>query len=130
MEGEDVERVLSYERGLGKFRPLSRVITYDDFDLGFNGWMDLTPNFVYADFRSDASVVDLEKWAPTMLSAAPMRFAASHGSMEGTYSLKLSTRPVANRYEEPLAPGGMGIAIKRLSNFEDPEKIQMEAWYA
>ena len=129
-EGEDVERVLSYERGLGKFRPLSRVITYDDFDLGFNGWMDLTPNFVYADFRSDASVVDLEKWGPTMLSAAPMRFAASHGSMEGTYSLKLSTRPVANRYEEPLAPGGMGIAIKRLSNFEDPEKIQMEAWYA
>jgi hypothetical protein len=29
-----------------------------------------------------------------------------------------------------MAPGSMGIAIKRLSNFDDPEKIQMEAWYA
>jgi hypothetical protein len=129
-EENDVQHVLSYERGLEKFRPLARVVTYDDFDQGFNGWLDLTPNFVYEDFRTEAGVVNLERWGPTMLSAAPMRFAASHGSMEGTYSLKLTTRPVANRYEEPLAPGSMGLAIKRLSNFENPRKIQMEAWYA
>ena len=76
------------------------------------------------------SIVDLERWAPTMLSAAPMRFAATHGSMEGNYSLKLSTRPVANRYEEPPAAGSMGTAIKRLSRTELQKKIQIEAWYS
>lgn len=125
-----MQRVLSYERGLEKFNPLARILTYDDFDLGFNGWMDLTPNFVYPDYRQARTVVDLASWAPTMLSAAPMRFAASHGSMEGTYSLKLSTKPVANRWEEPLAPGSMGCAIKRLSGFGNPSKLQIEAWYS
>lgn len=125
-----MERVIAYERGLEKFNPLDRVMTYDDFDHGFNGWMDLTPNFVYPDYRQHDTEVDLASWAPTMISAAPMRFAASHGSMEGTYSLKLSTKPVANRYEEMPAAGSMGAAIKRLSGFGHPEKLQIEAWYS
>ncbi|SDS57342.1 DUF6772 family protein [Microlunatus soli] len=125
-----MQPVLAYERGLSKFKPLDRVITYDDFDHGFNGWMDLTPNFVEEDYRSFPSIVDLERWAPSMLSAAPMRFAASHGSMEGTYSLKLTTRPTAARYEEPPAAGSMGTAIKRLSNIANTSTIQIEAWYA
>ncbi len=125
-----MQRVLSYERGLEKFQPLARVLTYDDFDLGFNGWLDLTPNFVYEDFRQHETQVDLASWAPCMLSAAPMRFASSHGSLEGTYSLKLSTKPVANRYEEPPAPGSMGTAIKRLSKYAATSLIQIETWYA
>ncbi|MBS1814696.1 MAG: hypothetical protein JSS87_07455 [Acidobacteria bacterium] len=125
-----MQRVLSYERGLEKFNPLSRVHTYDDFDLGFNGWMDLTPNFVYPDFRQAKTEIDLASWAPTMLSSAPMRFAASHGSMEGTYSLKLNTKPVANRWEEIPASGSMGTAIKRLSGFGNPSKLQIETWYS
>ena len=125
-----MKRVLSYDGGLAKYQPLARIITYDDFDRGFNGWMDLTPNFVHEDYRSFESIVDLEHWAPTMLSAAPMRFAATHGSMEGTYSLKLSTRPNANRYEEPPAPGSMGTAIKRLARIEGQKKIQIEAYYS
>jgi hypothetical protein len=125
-----VQTVIAYERGLSKFKPLDRVITYDDFDQGFNGWMDLTPNFVEEDYRSFTSVVDLESWAPTMLSAAPMRFAASHGSMDGTYSLKLTTRPHAARYEDPPAPGSMGTAIKRLSNIAGTSRIQIESWYS
>lgn len=65
-----------------------------------------------------------------MLSAAPMRFAATHGSMEGTYSLKLNTKPVANRYEEKPANGSIGVALKRLSNFDPTMRfIQMEAWW-
>lgn len=120
-----------YERGLEKFNPLDRVMVHDDFDLGFNGWMDLTPNYVHEGFRQQPSPIDLGGWAPTMISAAPMRFAASHGSLEGTYSLKLSTRPVAAAYEEQPVPGSMGVAVKRLSR-NDPELryIQMEAWYA
>ncbi len=125
-----MDKVIAYERQLGRFRPLSNVVTFDDFDNGFCGWMDLTPNYVYKDYESFPSVVDLSSWAPSMLSSAPMRFAASHGSMEGTYSLKLTTGAVAAPHTEPPADGSMGVALKRLSRFGDPKLIQMETWYA
>lgn len=125
-----MQRFLAYDRQLERFNPLERIITFDDFDKGFNGWIDLTPNFVYDNYESFDSVVDLTSWAPTMLSSAPMRFAASHGSMEGTYSLKLSTGASAAPHTEPPGKGSQGVAIKRLSRFGDPSKIQIEAWYA
>jgi len=66
-----------------------------------------------------------------MLSAAPMRFAASHGSMEGNYSLKLATRPVAGPYEQPPVNGSMSTVIKRLSRVNDDHPyLQLEAWYS
>ncbi len=66
-----------------------------------------------------------------MISAAPMRYAASHGSMEGMYSLKLSTRDRAAPYEEQPSPGSVGVAIKRLSRHQPNLRyIQMEAWYS
>jgi hypothetical protein len=117
-------------RRIDRFNPLRRIVTFDDFDCGFNGWMDLTPNFVYENYESFPSVVDLTSWAPIMLSSAPMRFAASHGSMAGTYSLKLSTFPTAAPHTQPPADGSMGVAVKRLSRFGDPRLIQMETWYA
>ena len=125
-----MDKVLTYDRGLERFKPLARVVTYDDFDKGFNGWMDLTPNFVYDDYESFESYVDLSSWAPTMLSSAAMRFASSHGSMEGTYSLKLTTAPTGGPHTDPPRPGSMGHAIKRLSRFGNPTKIQIETWYA
>ena len=45
-----MKKFLTYERGLEKFSPLDRVMVYDDFDLGFNGWLDLTPSFRKAHF--------------------------------------------------------------------------------
>lgn len=125
-----MHRTLMYERSLQKFSPLANIVTYDDFDRGFNGWLDLTPNFVNEDYQQHPTAVDLADWAPIMLSNAPMRLASSHGSMEGTYSLKLSTRPVANRYAEIPAAGSMGAAIKRLSKYGPTSRIQIEAWYA
>lgn len=125
-----MQRFIAHERQLERFNPLARVVTFDDFDTGFNGWLDLTPNYVYNDYESFDSVVDLSSWAPTMLSSAPMRFAASHGSMDGTYSLKLTTAPTGGPSTEPPQPGSMGMAIKRLSRFDDPSLVQIEAWYA
>ena len=61
-----MDKVLTFDRGLQRFNPLARVMTYDDFDKGFNGWMDLTPNYVYDDYESFESHVDLSSWAPTM----------------------------------------------------------------
>ncbi|SDS49166.1 DUF6772 family protein [Jiangella sp. DSM 45060] len=125
-----MNRVIAHDRQLERFRPLSRIITFDDFDTGFNGWMDLTPNYVEENYESFPSAVDLSSWAPSMLSSASMRFAASHGSMDGTYSLKLTTRPVSAPHTEPPADGSMGVVLKRLSRFGDPTLIQIEAWYA
>ncbi|NBE85380.1 DUF6772 family protein [Micromonospora rubida] len=123
--------VISFERGLSRFKPLENVVVYDDFDLGFNGWLDLTPNFVGPGFHQQQSRLDLGSWGPAQLSAAPMRFAASHGSMEGTYSLKLPTRAAAGPYEQPPISGSMSTVIKRLS-LSDPEAryVQLEAWYS
>jgi hypothetical protein len=118
-------------RGLEKYQPLETVLVYDDFDLGLNGWLDLTPNYVHEDFQQQPSWIDLGSWGPVMLSSAPMRLAASHGSMEGTYSLKLRTRGAAAPHEEPPAPGSMSIAIKRLSGeAADHGLIQIEAWFS
>ena len=125
-----MQKFISYDHQLDHFNPLGRIVTFDDFDTGFNGWMDLTPNFVYDDYESFDSAVDLTSWAPVMLSAAPMRFASSHGSMNGNYSLKLTTGPVAGPPTEPPADGSMGVAVKRLSRFGDPARIQMETWYS
>lgn len=125
-----MSRFFALERQLERFNPLSRIISFDDFDKGFNGWLDLSCNYVGKDYEAFESVVDLSSWAPTMLSSAPMRFASSHGSMEGTYSLKLSTAPTGGPHTEPPAPGSMGLAIKRLSRFDDPNLIQIEAWYS
>jgi hypothetical protein len=125
-----MQKIITYDHQLERFNPLERVVTFDDFDKGFNGWMDLTPNYVYDNYESFDSAVDLSSWAPSMLSSAPMRFAASHGSMEGTYSLKLTTGAAAAPHTEPPADGSMGVVLKRLSRFGDPSKIQIEAWYA
>jgi len=125
-----MKRIVAVDGQLERFKPLRHIISFDDFDRGFNGWMDLTPNFVYDDYESFDSVVDLTSWAPSMLSSAPMRFAASHGSMAGTYSLKLTTAPTAAPHTEPPADGSMGVVVKRLSRFDDPDKIQIETWYS
>lgn len=115
-----------------RFQPLSRILCYDIFDRGFNGWMILMPNFTeYPDFDTPPSIVNKDQWPPVMLSSATYRFPGTHGSMSGTYSLKVSTRPIANPYTMPPAPGSMGHAIKRMS-FSHPgsKYLQIECWFA
>lgn len=53
-----MERQLMLERGLDRFNPLRKILSYDDFDRGFGGWMDLNPNFTGDDFRPPPSIVD------------------------------------------------------------------------
>lgn len=115
---------------LSKFRPLSTVLAYDDFDNGSCGWVDLTPNFTLDKFNARPSIIDKAKWGPTMLSTATFPYVGTHGSMDGIYSLKLTTRPIANPYEQVPAPGSMGHAIKRLSKHRPINRLQFEMWYA
>jgi hypothetical protein len=117
-------------QGMNKFNNLSRILCYDDFDRGFCGWTDLMPNFTEPGFRARKSIVEKTQWPPIMLSSATFRYPGTHGSMDGVYSLKVSTRDVANPYKQPPAPGSMGQAIKRMSFHADPGKRQLEMWYA
>ena len=111
-----MDKLLTYPVGLDRFNPLDRVLTYDVFNTGFNGWMTLLPNFTQApEFDVRYSIVDKTQFPPVMLSSATYRYPGTHGAMSGTYSLKISTRPVANRYEMTPVSGGFGQAIKRLT---------------
>lgn len=125
-----MDKFLTYPVGLDRFNPLGRVLTYDVFNTGFNGWMTLLTNFTQApDFDIRYSIVNKTQFAPVMLSSATYRYPGTHGAMSGAYSLKISTRPVANRYEMVPDPGGLGQAIKRLT-IPSPKKgqCQIEAW--
>ena len=114
----------------GRFQPLPTVLSYDDFSQGTGGWLELMPNFTKPGFTARESIIDKTRWGPTMLSTATFGYMGTHGAMSGIYSLKLATRPVANRYEEPPAPGSMAHAIKRLSVFRPRGLTQLEMWFA
>ena len=115
---------------LSRFQPLPTILCYDDFNTGTRGWLELMPNFTEPGFTWRRSAVDLTRWGPTMLSTASFGYMGTHGAVSGIYSLKLATRPVANRCEEMPAPGSMAHAIKRLSVFRPKGPIQIELWYA
>lgn len=117
---------------LSRFSPLKHLLVHDIFTNGYNGWMALMPNFTQSpNFDTRPSIVTKDQWAPVMLSTATYRYPGTHGALSGTYSLKLSTRPVSNPYSEPPKPGSIGHAIKRLS-FHHPkrERLQFEMWFA
>ena len=127
-----IEKTIQYPIGMSRFNPLEHVLVYDVFDNGFNGWLALLPNFTQSpDFDVRTSVIDKTQWPPVMLSSATYRYPGTHGSMSGTYSLKISTRPVVNEYNKPPKPGSIGHAIKRLS-FHRPNRglHQIEMWIA
>jgi hypothetical protein len=102
---------------LSRFDPLPRILLYDDFDMGFQGWTGLIGN----DERSlDSILPGFRDLRPPMLSNATMWDTGSAGSLDGTYSLKLSTRP---------QPQSMGVAVKR-TTWRDPGLLRMEAYVA
>jgi hypothetical protein len=125
-----VQHVIALERALGNFKPLKRILTFDDFDRGSCGWLDLRPNFVGPGFTPHNSSLNHLMWGPPMLSTATFRFQGTHGSLDGTYSMKLTTRASADRYENRPGVGSMGHLIKRLSRPDDISMLQFEMWYA
>jgi hypothetical protein len=131
-QNQPMRSIIAYPLSLDRFQPLERVLVYDEFDNGFNGWMSLMPNFTQApNFDIRHSIVDKTRFPPVMLSSATFRYPGTHGAMNGTYSLKLATRPVANRYEEVPDPEGLAQAIKRLSFHRSPRGLlQFEMWFA
>lgn len=114
---------------LSKYNPLSRIITSDQFNNGYCGWLDLRPNFVKAGFAPHSEEIDLIHWGPTMLSSATFPMMGTHGAMSGGRSLKLTTRANSAPIDRPPAPGSMGLAIKRMAVPGSLHLLQLETWF-
>jgi len=100
---------------LSKFDPLPRIILYDDFDNGLEGWTGLIGNY---EDTLDSVLPGYRDLRPPMLSNATMWDTGSAGALDGVYSMKLATRPEA---------GGMGVGIKRVT-WRHAGPIQFEAY--
>ena len=111
-----MESLLANPR-LSRFDPLERILCYDDFDAGLNGWTGLIGNY---EDSLDAMLPDYQDLRPPMLSNLTMWDTGTAGSMEGTYALKLATRPQA---------GGLSVGIKR-HTFRALGQVQLECYFA
>lgn len=113
----DVRRsLLNADPALSKFDPLARIIFYDDFDWGLQGWSELIGNY---DGGLDSMLPAYADLRPPMLSSATMWDTGTAGSMEGTYALKLATRPRV---------GHIAASLKRVT-WRHRGPIRLEAFF-
>ncbi|HLI15134.1 MAG TPA: DUF6772 family protein [Acidimicrobiales bacterium] len=103
---------------LERFNPLGRILSFDDFDEGVNGWAELLGNY---DGTSNLDTVarHMRDFRPPQLSTCTFFDIGTHGPMSGSYALKLATRPVA---------GHTATAIKRLTMVQRG-RVQFETYF-
>jgi len=97
------DRIIFTDRGLSRFDPLSRIIAFDDFDRGGCGWTQLTGNY---EGSLDTMLPGFAQITSPMLSTLGHWETGSHGGIDGSYALKLATRP--DRH-------ALSVGIKRLT---------------
>jgi len=88
---------------LSRFSPLSRILFFDDFDCGMNGWTGLIGNY---EGSLGTMLPEYRDLRPPMLSTISMWDTGTVGGLDGTYALKLATKP---------RPGALAVALKRLT---------------
>ncbi len=113
---QDQSAVLRADPRLGKFDPLPRILFYDDFDEGMRGWSGLIGNY---EDTLDSVLPAFADLRPPMLSNGTMWDTGTAGSFEGTYSLKLATRPRA---------GSLSVGIKRIT-WRQRGTVRLEAYF-
>lgn len=101
---------------ISKFNPLPRILSFDDFNQGFNGWCELVGNH---DGDLDNIQPVFSDMRPAQLSTCTFFDIGTHGAMNGTYSLKLATRP--RQFHQ-------AVAIKRLTSPKNG-RVQVETWF-
>ena len=115
---EDLRRALQLaDPRTSRFDPLPRIISLDDFDNGLCGWSQLVGNY---EDSLDAMLPGYAQHNALQLSTMPHWEAGSHGGIDGSYALKLATRPQA---------GSQNVAIKRMT-FRHAGPIRFEAYFA
>lgn len=102
---------------LSRYDPMARIIAFDDFDRGFCGWTQLVGNY---EGTLDSMLPSYVAHTQPQLSNVTHWDAGSHGAFDGTYALKIATRPHA---------GARNVAIKRLT-FRKPSPVRLEFYFA
>ena len=100
---------------LSKYNPLPRILCFDDFDEGINGWCELVGNHTG---NLDQIRPIAKNFRPPQLSSCTFFDIGTHGSVDGTYSLRLATRPLENH---------SAVAIKRMT-YAARGRVQFEAY--
>jgi hypothetical protein len=108
--------LLNANPGLSRFDPLDRILFYDDFDHGLQGWSELIGNY---EDSLDNMLLEFSDMRPPMLSNLSMWDTGTAGSMEGTYALKIASRPRA---------GAIAVNIKR-QTFRMRGPVQLELYF-
>jgi hypothetical protein len=101
---------------LSRFDPLSRIICLDDFDKGFCGWTQLVGNY---EGSLDTMLPGYAQHSQAMLSTLPTWDFGSHGSADGSYALKIASKP---------RKGAQNVSIKRLT-FRKRGPIRLEFYF-
>ena len=102
---------------LSRYDPLDRIIYFDDFDEGYNGWVGLIGNY---EGSLDTMLPGYQQLMQPMLSNVTHWDTGSHGAFDGTYCLKTATRPVK---------GQQNVTLKRIT-FRELGRIQFECYFA
>ena len=112
--------VLQANPALSRFDPLSRIVLFDEFRRGMQGWTEMIGNYEHElENFIDPHSVTLAETRPPMLSSSSMWDTGTAGGWHGTYSMKIATR--ARR--DYLAK-----AIKRIS-WRQRGRLQCEAYF-
>ena len=107
--------LLDADPGLSRFDPLPRILFHDDFDRGMCGWSELVGNYEHS---LDSMLPEYRDLRSPMLSNLSMWDTGTAGSMDGTYALKLGTRPCR---------GAIAVAVKRRT-WRTRGPIRLEAY--
>lgn len=110
------EAVLHAHPQLSRFDPLDRILFYDDFNQGMQGWSTLIGNY---EDSLDAMLPEYKDMRPPMLSNLSMWDSGTVGSLTGNYALKLATRPRA---------GSLCLGVKRMT-FRHAGPIRLETYF-
>jgi hypothetical protein len=101
---------------LSRFDPLERIVYFDDFDEGYNGWVGLIGNY---EGSLDTMLPGYQQLMQPMLSNVTHWDTGSHGAFDGTYCLKTATRPIK---------GQQNVTLKRIT-FRQLGRIQFECYF-
>lgn len=110
------QALLRADPHLSRFDPLSRIIAYDDFDNGAQGWTPLVGNYEHT---LDSMLPEYWDLRGPMISNVTVWDTGTDGSMMGNYALKLATR---------AKESSLAVALKRLT-FRHLGPIRLEAYF-
>lgn len=103
---------------LSKFQPLSTIVFHDEFDDGLNGWTELIGNYEDS-LENVTDYPEAMDARPPMLSSSTMHDTGTAGSFNGTYAMKVATRPQRDH---------LAKALKRIT-FRKKTRLQCELYF-